>query len=205
MRLILIRHGESYQSSDGVIAELSGCRGLTDRGIRQVSLLADRLRTTGEAWNSHTFMSSPVLRACQTAAVLAETLALEPVLQDRDLCEVHPGLADGMTWDAYRATYGAFDLPESPMRPFAPEGESWAQFVERVRATLERLATRFSDRTVVAVTHAGFVVASVLVLFDIPRPGTGARLEPAHASITEWRYTDSTWHLVRFNDVRHVL
>jgi hypothetical protein len=53
--------------------------------------------------------------------------------------------------------------------------------------THQRLADRFAGQTVVAVTHAGFVVASLLVLFDIPRPGTGASLEPSYTSLTEWR------------------
>lgn len=204
MRLILIRHGQSYHSPDGTIAELSGCRGLTDYGLAQVHSLADRFRTTCEVRDSHVLMSSPVLRAWQTAAVLAEMLALGPVVQERDLCEVHPGLADGLTWDAYRTTYGVFDLLASPLRPFAPEGESWVQFLDRVRATLERLATQFAAQTVVAVTHAGFIVASILVLFDVPRPGTGARLDPEYTSITEWGNADGTWRLIRFNDVGHV-
>src|SRR5579875_2217213 len=72
-------------------------------------------------------------------------------------------------------SYETFDLVTSPARAFAPGGESWQEFLERVRATLDRLAVRFAGQTVVAATHAGFIVASVLVLFDIPRPGTGAR------------------------------
>src|SRR2546430_1881588 len=75
----------------------------------------------------------------------------------------------------------------------------------RVSATLERLARRFAGQTVVAVTHAGFIVASVLVLFDIPRPGTGARLDPGSTSLTEWRVAQARWRLVRFNDTSHVI
>jgi hypothetical protein len=64
---------------------------------------------------------------------------------------------------------------------------------------------RFAGQTVVAVSHAGFVVASILVAFDIPRQGTGARLEPALTSLTEWRVADATWTLVRYNDASHLL
>jgi broad specificity phosphatase PhoE len=205
MRLILIRHGESHHTYEGVIAELSGCRGLTDRGYAQVHSLADRLRTNGEIRDSCILMSSPVLRAQQTAAILAEATSLGPVVQERDLCEIHPGLADGLTWEAYRTVYGTFDLVSSPLRYFAPGGESWVQFLDRVRATVGRLAAQFADQTVVAVTHAGFIVASILVLFDIPRPGTTARLDPEHTAITEWDNSDGVWRLVRFNDMGHWL
>jgi broad specificity phosphatase PhoE len=73
-----------------------------------------------------------------------------------------------------------------------------------VGATLHRLADRFAGETVVAVTHAGFVMASILVLFDIRRPGTGARLDPAHTSLTEWEVAGGIWRLVRYNDAGHL-
>jgi probable phosphoglycerate mutase len=79
------------------------------------------------------------------------------------------------------------------------------EFIARVRTTHQRLADRFAGQTVVAVTHAGFVVASLLVLFDIPRPGTGSSLEPSYASLTEWRLSGTTWTLVRYNDTAHLM
>lgn len=74
-----------------------------------------------------------------------------------------------------------------------------------MRATLERLAIQFAGQTVVAVTHVGFIVASLLVLFEIPRPGTGARLDPEETSLTEWRLAEAHRQLVRFNDTAHLL
>ena len=47
-------------------------------------------------------------------------------------------------------------------------------------------------------------MASMLVLFDIPRPGTGTRLDPGSTSLTGWRVAQATWQLVRFNDIAHV-
>ena len=200
MRLILIRHGESEHALHPMIAGKEHCRGLTKQGFNQAHRLAERLRTTGEVSDCQVLHASPVLRARQTAEVLTAQLALGPVQQDDDLCELHPGEADGLCWEAYRSTYGAFHLLAFPHRPFAPFGESWLDFTSRVRTTLERLAKQFAGQTVVAVTHAGWIVASLLVLFDIPRPGTRATLDPAFASITEWRKSQATWTLVRFND-----
>ena len=205
MRLLLIRHGESEHSLRGMIAGHASCPGLTARGFQQSKLLADRLRATGEASDCVTLLSSTVLRARQTAEVLGRELHLGPIEQDCALCELHPGAADGLSWAAYREMYGTFDLIQEPDRPFAADAESWLDFLDRVRATLDRLATRFEGRTVIAVTHAGFIVASLLVLFAIPRPGTGARVDPAYTAITEWQHTAPTWRLVRFNDAAHLL
>ena len=74
-----------------------------------------------------------------------------------------------------------------------------------VHTTHLRLARRFAGQTVVAITHAGFVVASILAAFDIPRPGRGARLEPVHTSLTEWRVSAASWTFARYNDASHLL
>jgi hypothetical protein len=70
-------------------------------------------------------------------------------------------------------------------------------------------STRFAyypGRTVVAVTHAGFIVTSFLMLFGVPRPGTGARIDPDPASLTTWEYdeVDHVWRLVSYNDTAHL-
>jgi probable phosphoglycerate mutase len=205
MRLVLIRHGESEHAFCGVIADVCGCTGLTERGTKQAQALADRLRATGEFNDCRVLLSSPVLRARQTAAILAPALSLERIEEDDNLCEVRPGEADGLSWEVYRARYGAFDLAVYPNRPIAPGGECWSAFLDRVRATHQRLAERFDGQTVVAVTHAGFIVASLLVMFGIPRPGTDARLEPDNTSLTEWQVSGTTWTLLRYNDTNHLM
>jgi broad specificity phosphatase PhoE len=199
MRLILIRHGESEHSLRGMIAGYASCPGLTAHGFQQAQLLADRLRAGGEASNCVALLSSTVLRARQTAEVLERELQIGPAEQDCDLCELHPGAADGLLWEQYRTSYGDFDLVAEPDRPFADGAESWLDFLSRVQAALDWLASRFEGQTVIVVTHAGFIVASILVLFAIPRPGTSARLDPAYASITEWEYAKPFWRLVRYN------
>jgi len=77
--------------------------------------------------------------------------------------------------------------------------ESFSSFRARVEATLQRLAREHVEDTVVAVTHAGFILTSLIALFNIPRPGTGARLDPDHASLTEWRKLEGIWRLVQYN------
>src|SRR5215212_5746086 len=131
MRLLLIRHGESEHSQRGMIAGYASCPGLTARGFQQAKLLADRLRITAEADDCAALLSSTVLRTRQTAEVLGRELPLGPISQDCDLCELHPGAADGLLWAAYREMYGSFDLIAEPDRSFAPGAESWLGFVGR--------------------------------------------------------------------------
>jgi probable phosphoglycerate mutase len=204
MHLILVRHAESKHSQQDKIAGISGCAGLTPHGFEQAQLLARRLRASGELGDCQALLCSPVLRAVQTAQVLAEVMPANMLKLDEDLCELHPGAADGLSWQEYREKFGAFDLLASPKRPFAPQAESWLEFMQRVRATLERLASEYEQQSVVAVTHAGFIVASLLVLFDIPRPGSGAHIDPIHTSLTEWHKSNGTWQLAKYNDAWHL-
>jgi len=72
--------------------------------------LACRLAVTHEVNDCQVLLCSPVLRARQTAEVLNRAVPAGPIEEDCDLCELHPGAADGLSWEAYRATYGAFHL-----------------------------------------------------------------------------------------------
>ena len=203
MRLILIRHGASIHSLRGMIASGSSCPGLTDNGFKQAHLLATYLVSRPDVSGYHALLSSPASRAYQTAEVLASSLGNRPIIQDNDLTEIRTGDAEGLTWDAYRSQYGAFDLPAEPTRPFAPNGENWLQFTDRVRTALQGWSDMYPDQTVLAVTHAGFIVASMLVIFDIP-PTNRGWLEPTYTSLTEWKTTPERWTLVRYNDVSHL-
>jgi broad specificity phosphatase PhoE len=204
MRLVLIRHAESKHAVSNIVGGPLGYQGLTPRGREQAERLAERLRRTGELADCAALFTSPWRRARETAEILLPSLSVTAVSEDPNLCELLPGQADGLTWDVYRAHYGVFDLVAAPKRPFAPNGESWLEFHGRVRRTMATLAEQFAGRTVAAVTHAGFVVVSLLALFDIPRPGTGARLHVDYTSLTTWSMSSGVWTLARYNDAWHL-
>lgn len=203
MRLILIRHGESEANLRRAFAGAS-CTGLSERGVGQTQALVNRLRSSGEIDDCNALISSPLTRARQTATALLDALRVDSIEEWEDLCEQRPGEADGLTWTDYDARFGSFNMMTHQDRPIAPGGESWAEFHVRVQSCMVGFAERFDGQTVVAVTHGGFVVASVLALFNIPRPGTGARLNAAPTSLTEWHYTNDMWNLVRYNDAQHL-
>jgi probable phosphoglycerate mutase len=204
VKLILIRHGESLHSQRRLVAGERSCLGLTERGQLQACRLADRARRSGEFDQAAALLCSPIQRARQTAEALAEALSGLRLQVEPDLAELLPGDADGLVWDAYEQQFGSFDIMAEPHRPFAPGGESWNSFRSRVAALLQLLAERHAASTVLAVTHGGFITMALMALFDIPRPGTGARVDPGFTSITEWNVTNAVWRLERFNDMAHL-
>jgi broad specificity phosphatase PhoE len=206
MRLILVRHGEAHAGMHGVIAGPRGCVGLTPHGRRQAEALRDHLLDSGHL-QVDVLMASVLPRAIETAQIIAPALGFDTFSQDCDLCEVHTGEADGLAWSDYAARYGSLDMAAEPDRIFAPAGESWNSFNARVQRTLERLARDHVDQTVVAVCHAGVIMASVRAIFDIPHPGTRARLQPTNTGLTEWEHDPllDRWTLRTFNDASHLL
>lgn len=87
MRLLLIRHGQSHHAVTNTIADLRGCQGLTPEGLAQARALSERVRRGPDAAEWPILLSSPVLRAHQTAEVLREALRLDAIVPLPDLRE----------------------------------------------------------------------------------------------------------------------
>lgn len=206
MRLILVRHGDAYAGFQGVIGGPRGCSGLTDLGREQAAALRDYLAESGRV-RADVLLSSVIPRAIETAEIIAPGLGIETFGRVCDLCEVHTGEADGLEWAEWGVRYGSFDMEAEPDRVFAPEGESWNTFHERVRHVLERLAHEYEGRTVVAVCHGGVIIGSVRMLLGIGEAGSRARVQPTNTGLTEWEWDPEPgrWILHSFNETSHLL
>lgn len=205
MRLILVRHGDAHAGLTGTIAGRNGCRGLTDLGHEQAALLRDRL-VDGEIV-ADALVASELPRAIETADIIAPALGFDVVARDCDLCEVHVGEVDGMDWAEYSRQFGHLDMAAEPDRVFAAGGDSWNSFHERVQRTLDRMASEHAGETVVAVCHAGVIIATLALLFGHTAGHTGPRLLPTNTSLTEWEHDPEVgrWTLRYYNDATHLV
>jgi probable phosphoglycerate mutase len=215
-RLILVRHGESRSTVDRIVGGHRGCSGLTDRGVRQAKALRDRLSHTAELAGAAAVLTSILPRAIETAEIIAPAVGGLPVEQRCELCEIHPGQGDGLTWEEFSALYRPEGLSSgNPYSAMAPEGESWAGFVVRVGEALLRAAAEYAGRMVVVVCHGGVIESSFATLGSMPvrRPFD---LRVQNTSLTEWSYWPADgdlgnaghrlarWRLDRFNDSAHL-
>jgi probable phosphoglycerate mutase len=206
-RLFLIRHGESVAQVEGFVSGHDTCRGLSELGRRQVTALRERLQRTGEI-DADVLLTSVLPRAIETAEIVSPAIGGLTAVQDCDLCEIHPGDGEGLTWDEWRARY--FRADYDPSTPSAPNGESWVGFNERVAGALKRYVEQHEGSTMVAAVHGGVVEASVSAFTDLP-PTHGTLAPVINASITEWVHhepefgrRDARWQLVRWNDAAHL-
>ena len=211
-RLVLIRHGEAVCNVSGVCGGPVGCEGLTDLGRRQVEGLRERLLVTGELAGTDALYASVLPRAIETAELVAPALGPAgpgvgpgpppPLVTDCELCELHPGEADGLSWTQFSERFARIDWDEDPGQPIAPGGESWTGFVVRVAGALDRLVRDHPGQLVVAACHAGVVEASLLAKLPVEGGRAGARLglQTRHASMTTWEVHGGSWHLLGYND-----
>ncbi|MFI5036439.1 MAG: histidine phosphatase family protein [Acidimicrobiales bacterium] len=200
-RLVLVRHGEAECNARGTIGGPLGCGGLTDLGRAQAGALVERLARTRELDDVTALYTSVLPRAVQTAALLATGLpaGLE-ARADCELCELHPGEADGLTWPEFVDRYGVPDWANDPGAPLAPGGESWIGFYERCTGAFARLVARHAGERVVLVVHGGVVEQAMKAVLDV-QPGDRLRLMTQNCSMTEIEYDAGRARLLRYNDV----
>ena len=201
--LTLIRHAESRPRSTARGGP-KGDTGLTDRGRRQAEALRDRLLNIG--FDVDVVLTSVLPRAIETAAILAPVFGSAEASEDCDVCEMHPGEADGLTWTEYIDRYGIV-WPRPPDEPFAPGGESLLELRRAGRLTSSRHHGRLPDEK--RGGHARRVHQCGLLAS--PRAQHGRRapffLGPENTSLTTWSTCDDArnpWRLDRYNDAAHL-
>lgn len=200
MRLILVRHGQTQHNADGLVQGQADIP-LSDVGRRQAAALAAALADEP----IQAIVSSPLRRAWDTAATIAAARGLT-VSEEPDLIEMDVGHMEGLSGAEMRSRY-----PEALQRWLAPGGtavplpggESLAAVQERAWRAVTRLRERFSDGTVVAVTH-NFVIASIVCrVVGVPLDGF-RRFRIEVASRTTVEVGAERWLLLHLNDVCHL-
>ncbi len=204
-RVVLIRHGEAVCNVRGVVGGHVGCTGLSPLGRRQAEALRARLVHSGELADAAALYASVLTRALETGSIVSPGIGdgAAPV-GECDLCELHPGEADGLTWEEFRVRYGDPDFDVDPDSVVAPGGESWTSFVARASSAVARVAAAHPGQRVVIVCHAGVIESTLLAFLPVAPGRRRLRLPTEHTSLTEWEMGDDGWRLVRYNDAAHL-
>ncbi|HVA52139.1 MAG TPA: histidine phosphatase family protein [Acidimicrobiales bacterium] len=162
--VLLVRHGVTGSTGSVLPGREPGLH-LTERGLAQAHDLATRMKELTKKPTA--LYVSPLERTRETAAPLAKALGLRPVLE-RGLLECDFGTWTGkkLATLARRAEWRAVQHAPSTFR--FPEGESFAEMQRRVWTTLEKLAARHRNRTIVVVSHADPIKTAVTYALGVP-------------------------------------
>jgi probable phosphoglycerate mutase len=193
--LILVRH--AHHDPDGRFLQHE-CRGLTPTGLKQARRLAAVLAAFGsDSGAPAVVLSSRAARAEQTADIVASALGVPVQERTCDLCEMHPGAAEGLTPAEMEARYG-------PSYASVPGAEHFPDWLPSAIKALHRVVERYGGSTIIAVTHTAVVKASFRAFAD-PSVDDVRDIRPGNTGITEWvGRPGATWHLERYDDLRHL-
>ena len=199
MRVIAIRHGETEWNALGrEQGQLDSP--LTARGLEQAEAIAGRLRRVSFS----ALYSSDLGRALHTAEIVARATGAR-IEVDAGLRERHTGIFQGMTNEQMAAQhpdeYSAYR--SDPYAYQVPGGESGLQRTERSVRVMNALADRHPDKTIVAITHGGFLIGFFEHVLGLA-PGNAWRFKRQNAAFNVFARTDGTWSLETWNDTSHL-
>ena len=159
MRLYFVRHGESTANLAGEFSNTGWKHPLSEKGVEQAHAAARGLA----GLKFEQIYSSPVMRAVQTAQILAEALQapleIAEALREWDV-GIYEGRTDPAGWELHRQVQDDW-LIEQRLDSRMPGGESFLDIRERFVPFVEGLVRDGGDNNLntVLVGHGGLYIA----------------------------------------------
>lgn len=199
MRLIIVRHGETYYNAQDRLTGQSDVP-LNSLGERQAVALGDSLATE----HLDAIVTSDLERTRVTARAIAHNHGL-PVQEDVDLRELAFGDWEGYTFDEVLARdANLVSLWRADPSKYAPPGgETVAQLRDRCARALTRWYTQYSEASVVWVTHGGLIGVLLCHVLDIDLKRRW-QFRHDNASISELRLRGDRTIIMRLNETAHI-
>lgn len=196
LTLYLLRHGESLANVKRVFAVQKEDLCLSEVGVKEASGQADLLKTIGFGY----IYTSPLLRARQTANILAQKLNLTVVVSD-PLTEVNVGVLDGRSQDIsknqalYKSVLEEWELGHTNLG--FPNGETLSEVEQRFGGFLDDVESK-QEKCVLVIGHCLLFMAVIWLFCENRNPHfEDGHMQRGHLSII--RRSDSRFRLLRFN------
>ena len=197
--ILLARHGQTNSNVTGFYMGWSN-EDLNEVGYSQARRLSLRLASLP----IDSVYSSPLQRACTTAAILAEPHKVNVSVLD-DLGEIRLGDWEGLHEDEIERRWpelwrqSRIDPSETAM----PNGESFSQVTERAIRAFQAVLEANHGQQVAVVTHE--IIIKVLAAYVLGVSNSiYRRLEASNASLTMIRVANGHLRLTTLNDTSHL-
>jgi len=156
---LLMRHGQTAWNQEGRVMGRNPVE-LSESGRAQVQAAAILVRS----FKPDLIMSSPLVRARQTAEIIAHAMGGVEIIDDPAIAEVSYGRWEGMTYHDLIADPHYLVYRESPVEYPTPGGETLRQVQARGVAAICRAIEAHPGRRVLFVSH-GDIIRTVLCYF----------------------------------------
>ena len=198
-KIVLIRHGQTAWNKQEIFRGQADVP-LDEVGLRQAQALADALR----AEQISGIFTSPLTRAVQTAAAVAESRGLVPVPVP-GFIDIDFGAWEGLAHDAVRERfpelYAAWQA--QPEDVTFPGGENLDAVCQRAGAALAELVQQGAGQTIALVAHR--VVNKVLICHILGLPNSHFwQIRQDTAAINRFCVTSSSYIVDCLNDTCHL-
>lgn len=181
--LLMVRHGETAHNAGGCLSTAAPGGPLNERGLAQAEALAARLAEVP----LEAVYASPLLRASQTATLIAAPHGLRPRCHD-DLAEIEAGELEGRTdEEAFAVLNRALDAwcrGEYKAR-IGRDGDSGEKVCERFGRVVAEVSARHPCGLVALVSHGGLLQVGVSWLAENLPAGFALRRFVGNTGIVE--------------------
>jgi broad specificity phosphatase PhoE len=216
----MVRHGESIGNAAWRAAETAELDEididlrdpdvpLSETGRRQAKALGRRLAAMPPGERPTAVVSSPYVRAAETARIALAEIGDPPIRFDERLRDREAGVLYALTWRGIAARFPEEAARKRQTGKFyyrPPGGESWADVALRLRSALSDIERDHPDGRVLVVAHDAVVVLTRYIverlterqLLEIERT-----LVP-NGSLTMWARQGADLRLVTSNSTDHL-
>ena len=176
----LLRHGQTDWNIDFRLQGVTDTL-LNETGIAQAKDAAAAINPAH--WD--TVITSPLIRARDTAQIVADKNKFDPPVVEPLLIERSFGEAEGLMYEQWVAKYSNTND--------VPGGESLPQLEQRANLLLSNIASNFQGKRVIAVSHGALIRVLLRIVSDGEFPRDGERL--GNACLNVLIYRESTWQV----------
>lgn len=192
--IYFIRHGQNQANVDRVLAYKAVDHPLTDRGAKQAAALGRWFLGRQLAC----VYTSPLVRARQTAQVVAEATGAPLVVRD-ELRELNVGELDGRgdkeSWALHDEVVARWRQGDADAR--FPGGEDYHQAYARLAGLVEEVVALHPDADAALVGHGGLFTSVLPRLCPVPDYDWTEQLKLGNTAVTVLRHDGGSfaWEL----------
>lgn len=199
MKLILVRHGETYWNQQRRVQGGGSDVELNEVGWKQAAKLVSFLKTE----NIDTVISSPLKRALVIARIIADQHQLPIEIHD-GLKEIDVGELEGLSLPSLSITFSQLLMQWwRGGSERLPGGESFVELQKRCWEAVEPLLLKYENGTVVIISHYFVTLAIIFKALDLPLEYLAKfRVDLGGVSILE--FEDYGARLLQFNDTSYL-
>ena len=176
MNLYVVRHGETLWNREKRVQGVTDMP-LTDKGRQEAKKLQELIKSL----NIDVVISSPLIRARETAKILVDSKL--PINTDDRIKERDWGMNEG----ALNTTVDTWDCWDVILNTRVQNIEPIQDFMYRVSSFLEDIKVRYKDKNVLVVTHSAVSRVIYYMLEKIPEDANLSRIDIPNLRILEYK------------------